>query len=183
MSTGRREQILSTAAELFARDGFNSVSIADLGAACDITGPAIYKHFNGKQAILATMLIGLSERLLTEAQRRVEYAPDDRAALTELATWHVELAIAHPHWIIVQERDWTSLQIEAREKVAGLQHQYVDLWVAALLSCRPELEAKPARAMVHAVFGLINSTPHNAVLPKDELSSILTTMALRALGD
>lgn len=183
MTSTRREQILRTAAELFARDGFNSVSIADLGAACDITGPAIYKHFNGKQAILASMLISLSEKLLEEAQRRVEYAPDDRAALTALANWHVEIAIAHPHWIIVQDRDWTSLQIEAREKVARLQHQYVDLWVNALRGCHPELEPKPARAMVHATFGLINSTPHNAVLPKDELAPILTTMALRALGD
>ena len=39
METGvrsRREQILATAAELFAARGFHGVSVADLGAACGI---------------------------------------------------------------------------------------------------------------------------------------------------
>ena len=38
--TARREQILDTAATLFAQRGFHGVSVADLGAACGITGPA-----------------------------------------------------------------------------------------------------------------------------------------------
>ena len=36
--TTRREQILGTAAELFAARGFHGVSVADLGAACGISG-------------------------------------------------------------------------------------------------------------------------------------------------
>ncbi|MBS9746049.1 helix-turn-helix transcriptional regulator, partial [Pseudomonas aeruginosa] len=44
----RRDQILATAAELFAARGFHGVSVADLGAACGISGPALYKHFPSK---------------------------------------------------------------------------------------------------------------------------------------
>ncbi len=36
--------------------------------------------------------------------------------------------------------------------------------------------------MAHATFGLINSTPHSAVLPEDEMRAMLTTMATAALG-
>ena len=46
----RRQQIIDTAAELFAERGFHGVSVNDIGAACGISGPALYKHFPSKQA-------------------------------------------------------------------------------------------------------------------------------------
>ncbi|HEU4568500.1 MAG TPA: helix-turn-helix domain-containing protein, partial [Marmoricola sp.] len=61
---GRREQILDTAATMFAERGFHGVSVADLGAACGISGPALYKHVPSKEALLAEMLVSISERLL-----------------------------------------------------------------------------------------------------------------------
>src|ERR671925_367966 len=42
---GRREQILERAAGLFAARGFHGVSVHDVGAACGISGPALYRHF------------------------------------------------------------------------------------------------------------------------------------------
>jgi hypothetical protein len=50
-----------------------------------------------------------------------------------------------------------------------------------LRGLRPELKPKAARAMVHAAFGLINSTPHSALVPADEMSEVLATMARAAL--
>jgi AcrR family transcriptional regulator len=60
----RREQLLATAADLFAARGFHGVSVAEIGAAVGISGPALYKHFPGKDAILAEMLVAISEELL-----------------------------------------------------------------------------------------------------------------------
>jgi AcrR family transcriptional regulator len=177
----RREQILDTAAELFARHGFHGVSIADLGAACGITGPALYKHFRGKQAILAAMLVGISEELLTEGRRRVREAGDDKAALDALIDWHVSFALEHEALIVVQDRDWAALPVEAREKVRETQRKYVEVWVKVLRNLRPELRPKTARAMVHAAFGLINSTPHSALVAADEMHEVLARMARAAL--
>ena len=61
----RREQILAIAAELFAQKGFHGVSIAELGAACGFSGPAIYRHFRSKDAVLAEMLVSISDELLS----------------------------------------------------------------------------------------------------------------------
>src|SRR5919206_706442 len=60
----RREQILRAAAQLFAERGSRNVGVDDVGAAVGVTGPAIYRHFAGKDAILAEMLLRISERLL-----------------------------------------------------------------------------------------------------------------------
>ena len=66
----RREQILATAADLFAARGFHGVSVVDLGAACGISGPALYKHFASKDAVLAEMLVSISQRLLEVGRER-----------------------------------------------------------------------------------------------------------------
>ncbi|MGH3360722.1 MAG: TetR/AcrR family transcriptional regulator, partial [Nocardioidaceae bacterium] len=65
MSGGRKQQILDTAAELFATRGFHGVSVHDIGTAVGVSGPALYRYFDGKNAILAEMLVDISERLLT----------------------------------------------------------------------------------------------------------------------
>jgi AcrR family transcriptional regulator len=180
-TSSRREQILEVAAELFAEHGFHGVSIADLGAACGFSGPALYKHFRSKQAILSEMLVSISDELLEEGRRRVEQAADDRAALASLVDWHVTFALAHKPLIVVQDRDWSALAVEARERVRQTQLAYVEVWVGVLRALHEGLSADHARARVHAGFGLINSTPHSALVSDDAMRPILTGMAQRAL--
>ena len=177
----RREQILDTAAELFAARGFHGVSVADLGAACGISGPALYKHFSSKQAMLAEMLVSISEELLRVGAARVEAAADADAAVAALVDWHVDFALRHRPLIVVQDRDWESLPPEAREQVRRLQRSYVDLWAAQLRLAEPGLDLPTARSMAHAAFGLINSTPHSGLLPDEQMRDLLSSMALGAL--
>ncbi|MBZ5739311.1 SACE_7040 family transcriptional regulator [Nocardioides mangrovi] len=177
----RRSQILETAAELFAARGFHGVSVADLGAACGISGPALYKHFDSKQAMLAEMLVSISEELLRVGRQRVADAGDPAAALAGLVDWHVDFALRHRPLIVVQDRDWESLPEDARERVRSLQREYVDLWAAELRLLDPALALDTARAMAHAAFGLINSTPHSGLLPDDRMRDLLSRMTLGAL--
>jgi len=178
----RRDQILKTAAELFATRGFHGVSVAELGAACGISGPALYKHFPSKQAMLAEMLVSISEELLLVGRERVDAADGPAAAVAALVDWHVDFALRHRPLIVVQDRDWESLPRDARERVRSLQRSYVDLWAAQLRLIDPDLDLPTARAMAHAAFGLINSTPHSSLLPDPQMRGVLTRMALGALS-
>lgn len=181
--TSRREQILATAADLFAARGFHGVSVADLGAAVGISGPALYKHFDSKQAMLVEMLVSISERLLSVGRSRVDAAPDPGAALRALVDWHVAFALEHRALIIVQDRDWESLPVGAREEVRGLQRRYVDVWADQLRILRPDVGPDAAHAAVQAVFGLINSTPRaGSAIAEEELRFLLAQMACSALG-
>ena len=98
----RREQILSAAAELFARYGFHGVGIDDIGKAVGISGPALYRHFRSKDAMLAELLTGISDRLLRGGQDHVGKASDPHDALDRLVRWHVEFALTNPSLITVQ---------------------------------------------------------------------------------
>jgi AcrR family transcriptional regulator len=178
----RREQILATAADLFAARGFHGVSVVDIGAACGISGPALYKHFASKDAVLAEMLVSISERLLEVGRERSSSAPDPAAAVRALVAWHVDFALRHRSLIVVQDRDWESLPTEAREQVRALQREYVDVWAGRLREVHPDLRLDPARSMAHAAFGLINSTPHSGLIADERMRDLLIEMAESALG-
>lgn len=181
MPTPRRAQILDTAAGLFAERGFHGVSVHDIGAACGISGPAIYKHFAGKDALLAESLTTISERHVAEARARTAAHPDPAEALDALIAWHIDFAVDHPALIVIQEREWSNLHLTDRETVRGLQLDYIDAWVTVLRRLRSDLSAAEARAAVQATFGLLNSTPHSARISADSMRALLAPMARAAL--
>src|SRR5690349_19665292 len=81
----RREEILEIAVDLFATRGYHGVSMDDIGAAAGVTGPALYHHFAGKEAMLAAALNPVSENLLSGGRSRVaRHATDPRACLAAL---------------------------------------------------------------------------------------------------
>lgn len=178
----RREQILATAADLFAARGFHGVSVADLGAACGVSGPALYKHFASKDAMLAEMLVTISETLLAEGRSRVASAEGPREALEALVEWHIEFAIGHRALIVVQDRDWSNLPDEARERVRALQRAYVDVWATQVRRHDTTMSPEASRTRAHVLFGLLNSTPHSGRLPDPQMHDVLRDMAHGALG-
>ncbi|HEY3882406.1 MAG TPA: helix-turn-helix domain-containing protein [Trebonia sp.] len=179
----RREEILAAAAALFARRGFHGVTIDDIGAAAGMSGPGIYRHFPGKEAVLAEMLVGISERLLAEGSRRSVAAPDAPGALEALLDWHVSFALSQPDLITVQTRELASVPEPARRQVRRLQRLYVEEWVSVLSELSPLTPPARLRTALHGMFGLLNSTPHSASeLPADAMAELLHTMARGALA-
>src|SRR3989440_3862468 len=156
----RRDEILEIAVGLFAARGYHGVSMDDIGAAAGVTGPALYHHFAGKEAMLAAALIPVSEQLLAGGRARIaEYADQPPAALVALVDFHVEFALANPAVIAVHLHELDRLPEEPRRQIRRLQRLYVEVWVEALTALRDELDAPEARVLAHAAFGLMNSTP------------------------
>lgn len=134
----------------------------DLGAAVGVSGPAVYRHFSSKQAVLAALLVDASAGLLAGGREVVAAAADPEAALRRLVRFHVDFALLNAAVIRVQDRDLDSLSEDDRRTVRVLQRRYVEVWVDTLARLRPQDEAVALRNRAHAVFGLINSTPHTA---------------------
>jgi AcrR family transcriptional regulator len=178
----RRAEILGAAAALFARRGFHGVTIDDIGAAVGMSGPGLYRHFAGKEAVLAQMLVGISEQLLAEGSRRAVAAADPAAALDALLDWHVSFALTQPDLITVQTRELANVPEPARRQVRRLQRLYVEEWVTVLSELSPRAPAARLRTAVLAMFGLLNSTPHSASeLPLGTIAELLHAMARAAL--
>ena len=175
----RREQILRAAAQLFAERGSRSVGVDDVGAAVGVTGPAIYRHFASKDAMLAEMLEGISRHLLAGGRERVAAAgPDPATQLRALIAFQVDFALDNPALITVQDRDLGLLADDDAARVRRLQRRYVEVWVDVLARLRPEEGTAGSRARAHAVFGLVNSTPHSAGrVSRAEMAGLFAAMA------
>ncbi|MEH6781177.1 MAG: TetR/AcrR family transcriptional regulator [Rhodoglobus sp.] len=176
----RREALLAAAASLFAERGFTRVSLEELGAAAGVSGPAVYRHFDGKQDVLASMLVDASTNLRSGAQRVIEHAATPRAALESLVKFHVNFALGNADVIRVQDRDLDSLAASDQHEVRTLQRSYVELWVGVLSQINPDAATAELRTRAHATFGLINSTPHSG--RAGATRAVLERMALAALN-
>jgi AcrR family transcriptional regulator len=60
----RRRQIIDTAREAFAAQGYARVGTADIARAAGISEPALYKHFAGKKELFLATLRATAPRLL-----------------------------------------------------------------------------------------------------------------------
>jgi AcrR family transcriptional regulator len=157
----RRVQLLSAAERLFAERGFLAVRLEDIGAAAGVSGPAIYRHFPNKESLLVELLVGISTRLLAGAREVRSRGTDAAAALDGLIDFHLDFALGEPDLIRIQDRDLAYLPAAAERHVRRAQRQYVEVWVGVLRELQPGLAETDARLMAHAVFGLLNSTPHS----------------------
>jgi len=179
----RTDAILVAAAQLFAQRGYSGVSLEEIGAVVGVSGPAVYRHFAGKQALLGSLLIGVSERLVTGGLDVSAAATSDEQRMQDLVGFHVDFALGNADVIRVQDRDLAFLSPEGRADVRRLQRAYIELWMDALAALVDD-ERDALRLRVQACFGLLNSTPHSttaALRDRVDTAALLTAMALAAL--
>ena len=105
--------------------------------------------------------------------------------LEALIHFHIDVLVSKPDLIVVQDRDLHNLTPAANHEVRSLQRRYVEQWVDVLLALMTErgvtLARQEARVRVHAMFGLLNSSPRLPALDSDRLRAVLTAMATAAL--
>ncbi|HLU72393.1 MAG TPA: TetR/AcrR family transcriptional regulator [Nonomuraea sp.] len=177
----RRAEILDAAARLFAARGFHGVPIEDIGGAVGVSGPALYRHFSGKEALLAEMLLGISSRLRDSAVEVVTASASPAETLDALLDAHITFALEQPALITVHDRELGNVPERERRQIRRLQRLYVEEWVTVLAELHPSCPAARLRAATHAVFGLLNSTPHSAgELPPEAMRPLLRAMARAA---
>jgi AcrR family transcriptional regulator len=112
---------------------------------------------------------------------------DADGALEGLIDFHLDFAFGEPDLIRIQDRDLAHLPAPAERQVRKAQRQYVEVWVAVLRELDPLRAEADARLAAHAVFGLLNSTPHSmksAEKPARAARSraVMRAMTIAALG-
>jgi AcrR family transcriptional regulator len=183
----RRDQLAVIAAELFARQGYHNVSVNDIAAAAGMRGPAIYRHFPGKQAILDHILqVGLKNVLRIVDERLGPGAPSTptdpaerlRGVFEDLAAH----TIGHPEVGALWRRERRHLAGPQRSAIAGLMTRAADLIAGELRRLRPELTAADAELLAWAGASVLGSiSDHRVRLPHATFERLLVTIAMNVL--
>jgi AcrR family transcriptional regulator len=178
----RRARFLREAGHLFALKGFRAVTIDDIGDAVGVSGPALYRHFVSKEAMLSELLVGSSERLLERLRIITAAGGSDWDTIQSLVTAHLDFALQERDVIRIQDRELANLPEAVNRRVRNLQRQYISGWSLIMSRVRPELGAADLAVTMHAVFGILNSTPYTADLDAAaDVRAILQSAALAAL--
>lgn len=175
----RSDAILREAAGLFADRGYNGVSLEEIGAAVGVSGPAVYRHFSGKQALLGAVLVKVSEDLVAGGAEVAGDRHDAESRMRALIAFHVDFALRHADVIRVHDRDVAHLAATDHAEVRRLQRSYIELWMRTLEPL-VAADADERRLRVQACFGLINSTPHSTRAAARRHSATATVLAAMA---
>ena len=119
--------------------------LEDIGAAAGVSGPAIYRHFPNKEALLVELLVGISTRLLDGRPGGGGRGGRPAAALDGLIEFHLDFALGEPDLIRIQDRDLANLPAAAQRQVRRAQRRYVEIWVGALRELDPQSARGPTR--------------------------------------
>jgi len=181
-TASRRDLILASAANLFGERGFDGVNVHAIGAAAGVTGPAIYRHFANKGAVLVALYQRLAETLTAELEDLDREARSPHSVLNALVRFQVTLALQERSFIRVYLQEEGNLPSEERHEARRSQRNYTERWVKVLAQIQPDVPVEVLRTLVHAAIGLIISIGYyDSELPKPVLEDVLARAALNAL--
>lgn len=82
--TDTKEKILMTALHLFARDGFDAVSVSTISGELGMTKGALYKHYKNKRDIFDSIVARMYE---IDAERSKEYEVPEEQECRQPVSW------------------------------------------------------------------------------------------------
>jgi AcrR family transcriptional regulator len=174
----RRAQLADAAAELFRKHGYHQVGVNDIAAATGVTGPAVYRHFRGKQDILAHVLLtgmdtfGLvTEEALAQPGTADEQLASLLAAMAALAVDRREITAL---WRWEGRHLAQADQAKIRQRGGELMAQ----WGIAVRDARPELSPADADLLCWAALSVYGSVSvHHVSPPRRRFEELLAGMA------
>ena len=178
-----RTDLVEAALKLFTLHGYQSVTVAEIGAAADVTGPALYRHFESKQALLTAALLLAGDRTIAGARQIIAEAPTPRAALERMVRSWARAAIADESRLVIgyfAER--RHIPADARRQLDAHYITYVDLIADTLGHIRPDFNEQERRLRVQAAMGMIASSPqYVSDTHQETLIEALTALSLATL--
>jgi len=176
----RDVKILREAADLFRKRGFAAVGVDEIGRSAGITGPAIYRHFKGKDDILGALFDeGMDEIFAVTAGT----FDDPREELRHIALEHGRHLLRNPRLASVWIREDRSLVEPHRRRYLRRAERYLDRWTEAIARCYPEADAEHRRtAAFTALSGLNGIVNWPAELRNEDNLDFVVEMLLAGLG-
>ena len=172
--TDTRARILAVARELFAQRGAQQTSLRDIAERLGISKPALYYHFDSREALLASIV----EPLLADmdafmAAREGQPRPDPRVLLSD----YFDLLHRNRDLITMLVRDLATLGLlDLATRMIAWRHRLI----AMLLGPSPALPAQ-VRAVV-AIGGMSDCTVEFPDVPMEKIKPIAVDAACTVLG-
>lgn len=152
----RREIVLGEAARLFYERGYGSVGIDEIGLAAGISGPAVYKHFPSKQAILAAVIEQAIEQIRAHIDEALAEPHPPQEQLDAFLRSQIAAAFHVRHVIPLGRADFAHLDPPDQQRLRREMRLILQEWSHVIIEARPELTEAEARVLALGAQGLIH---------------------------
>jgi AcrR family transcriptional regulator len=172
----RRELILVAAADLFVKHGYAKVGMSDLADAVGIGPSALYRHFAGKQDVLATVLAGG----LDAARALVGgLDPADRSAAAAVLAAR---ALDQRHLGLMWQREARDLSPAAYQPLRDVTAGIGRTLAGYVQSVRPGTPDAAADLLAWALLAVLTSPSfHHLDLPRPAYQDLLADLVRTVL--
>ncbi|MBO0852682.1 MAG: TetR/AcrR family transcriptional regulator [Nocardia sp.] len=173
----RKAQIVRVAARAFSERGYHPVGVDEIAAEVGISGPALYRHFANKYALLVAAAENGAQQLLDAAEAADTPGLDPKARLIALIRALAEhtIDVRRESGLYRWERRYLERADRARIRVIydRLQH----LLESAIADLRPDTSPEDLTLLATGMMGVIGSiTAHRTALSNARLVDVILDM-------
>jgi TetR/AcrR family transcriptional regulator, cholesterol catabolism regulator len=110
----RREEILASAAELFARKGIKATTVREIGDAVGVQSGSLYYHFDSKDTMAREILVDFLAAIQDRYAKALAGARDAADALRQLILASLQLARERPYATMIYQNELAYLREDPR---------------------------------------------------------------------
>ncbi|HYH28029.1 MAG TPA: TetR family transcriptional regulator [Actinomycetota bacterium] len=126
--TGRRQEILDAAIELFSDRGYHGTSVRDIASETGMLSGSLYAHIRSKEDLLHEIVTRAAEQFLSGVEEAVAADAPPAEKLRRALRAHVRVVAGSVDEARVFLHEWRALTGERLEEVRALRARYEELW-------------------------------------------------------
>jgi AcrR family transcriptional regulator len=131
----QHDTILAAACDLYLRSGISGFSMRKLAKEVGVTAPALYRHYDGREAVLADVMREAYRAFTSYIYRALE-APTPLERFQRAGEGYLDFALEHPRWYAIMFSGPERLGMEALpddiEAMGCAVHQF---WIDRVSEC------------------------------------------------
>ena len=154
----RQQQILKSAAVLFAERGYSETLLEDIAEHCGIKRSSIYHYHESKHALLHSLITWKIGELARKVEAAVGSVQGPYQKLEALVDALVKDYVASPHEVRILNTQTHHLDEAALKSTAQLQDRIINHAREAIQQIRPDIRLTPKynTALAMLLFGMVN---------------------------
>ncbi|QIE60253.1 TetR/AcrR family transcriptional regulator [Rasiella rasia] len=120
----RKQEIIQVAASLFKEKGYSAVSMRDIAQAMNIKAASLYNHIDGKQEILATLIVEVAIEFTQAMNQVISERISAIEKIEKIIGFHIDITVNYAENIAALNNDWMHLEGEERNSVVKMREEY-----------------------------------------------------------
>jgi len=181
----RRQEILDAAAAIFAEQGFDGTSIADIARRCGGSKALLYHYYQSKEALLFDMLHSHCRLLVETATKALTKNGHPEGQLQQLVRALMQLYMSSRDKHVVLLNDLHCLPVDKQKQIRDLERRVLEVIKDLLAKLRPDLPVPVLTSLTMYLMGAINWTytwfkPHGS-MSANQYADLATTTFLNGL--